>query len=1086
MQLAVGEFVRIDASFDVGKVIAVNGDVADVSRFHSVARRETGQYTFSRLARTLLPAQTRVYFQEPNTNVWRIGRVSASRGERPALEYLVAFPNQDGAFVRERDLFTRSIAPTVDPTETLASFGAETQFFHDRRIRLLRELITFRAGSHGLTGLLSASASLAPHQLHAVQRVLEDPIQRYLLADEVGLGKTVEAGAIIRQWLIDSNTDRIAIVTPRPLARQWEHELSAKFNIDRSAPEHGRLSVFPFDQVGEINPAEWQCLVVDEAHHLVAGGANLEQISSSPMFAPLRNLSQSCSRVLFLTATPVIGNEPGALALLHLLDPTTHPLDDLDGFRAKLARREEYARLMQRLNPQLPSGMLRFQCDALLRALPDDERLADLIGLLSQATTPERRREAIGAVRIHIGDTYRIHQRLIRTRRAEVGGSDALRSRSGPWCPEYDEDTRTPDLADLLESWRNRASSHALVIADQDGGRALASLAEVYIDLVEALGQSTESLNEAVTTRQANLLSQANITFPEESEVLSALANTVGHVNEGKSRAQALAEVIRDLVGKLRQPNEPAKVVAFSSSRPFAHALKQQLDRALGFDRAFLALSDLPDADLDTQVERFRSQPNSAVLIADVAGEEGINLQLAHAIVHCDLPFRPDRIEQRIGRLDRFGRKLESITHCVTLPVDYGSGPWQQWAELLREGFGVFDQSISEVQFVLTELRTMIVRELFQTGSISEQAPHIKSRLDTERERVRLQYQLDQSDADIRNARFLHKELLEAEARENDLSHAVLEYVADALKLHVNYSNREPSLFNVTWSPTTLVPEHMWRQFAPASLSQMWYTGRRTVATSMPGARLLRPGCALADLLLHFLRCDDRGAAFSTWRHHAGWQHDDWLGFRLCYLVEAIPDTAIGFLGADYAGTTTRALQRRADALFPPMYETVYLDATLTLVTDAAIVALLDAPYREASTPGGFDYNLSSRSENLLSLVSPASLLQTCMNVRARSEELLRQSHSFTNRMHEARTRSVTTLGARVARVEARRRALLREHGLSQEQEGAFARDLAIDNALIAAVEAPRVCLDAIGLYVLSGMPPSSVASNRAVVGRGR
>ena len=218
MQFTAGEFVWINSALDIGKIVAVHQDTAEVVRFHSVAHQETSAYVFARLKHAELPSETRVYYRDVDSGVWRVGRVSASRGSRPNLEYLVTFPNRQGAYIHEYDLFARNFAPTVDPTETLASFGAETQFFHDRRTRLLRELIASRAASHGLTGLLSAPVSLAPHQLHAVQRVLEDPIQRYFLADEVGLGKTIEAGAIIRQWLIDSTTDRVAIITPSAAA----------------------------------------------------------------------------------------------------------------------------------------------------------------------------------------------------------------------------------------------------------------------------------------------------------------------------------------------------------------------------------------------------------------------------------------------------------------------------------------------------------------------------------------------------------------------------------------------------------------------------------------------------------------------------------------------------------------------------------------------------------------------------------------------------------------------------------------------------------------------------------------------------
>lgn len=1083
MQFTAGEFVWIDSSFDIGKIVAVHPQSAEVCRFHSVAHQETSEYVFARLSHAVLPIQTRVYVRDVNSDIWRVGRVSASQGIRPALTYLVTFPNQQGAYVHEYDLFARNFAPTVDPTETLASFGAETQFFHDRRTRLLRELIASRAASHGLTGLLSAPVSLAPHQLHAVQRVLEDPIQRYFLADEVGLGKTIEAGAIIRQWLIDSTTDRVAVITPRTLTRQWNKELSTRLLLSGNAQDTTRLHVFSFEQLSEINPEEWQCVVVDEAHHLVSSGTTLEQIATTPTFASLKRLSQSCNRALFLSATPIIGNEPAALALLHLLDPITHSLTDLEGFRVKLSRREDYARLMQRLDPALLPGLLRFQCNALLRQLPDDEQLANKVGVLANSTTTEERREAISAIRSHIGDTYRIHQRLIRTRRASVGHSDVLRSRCGLWRQDFDEDSRTPDLADWLEQWRSKASIHALSLADKDGGRAQADLAEAYIVLLEALGQSSEALEDAVAERHALVSTSAIATFPKEGEILTTLSHTLAQANDGDDRAKTAANTIRDLVDKLLRHYQPVKVVVFCSSSSLAHRLRQELNHTLGFNRAFLALSGQSDVELDREVASFRNLKNSAVIIADAAGEEGLNLQFAHAIVHCDLPFRPERIEQRIGRLDRFGRTLGSITHCVLLPVDYGPGPWQQWAELLREGFGVFDQSISEVQFLLTELRACAVQALFQTGSLDGQAQEIKSRLEIERERIQLQYQLDQSDVAMRDARFLHENLLQAEAREEEISKAVVTYVDESLRLRLVNSDQQPFIYSVKWSDRALVPQHVWHRLAPASLGQDRYTGKRSVAASVPDTQLLRPGSALVNLLLQFLRCDDRGAAFSTWRHRVSWAYDDWIGFRVCYLVEAAPTAAIDLLGVADSSAVARALQRRADALFPPMYETLYIDSHMRPVVDDTIITLLEERYSDTGVREGRDYNLASRPEDLRSVMTPGALHQLCTGVRAQSEEILRQSHDFTDRVQQARVRGRNTIASRIARMEARQRALMRENGGSSGPDETMAKDIAIENALITAVEAPRVRLDAIGLYVLSGSPPVSARSGSAASG---
>ena len=117
------------------------------------------------------------------------------------------------------------------------------------------------------------------------------------------------------------------------------------------------------------------------------------------------------------------------------------------------------------------------------------------------------------------------------------------------------------------------------------------------------------------------------------------------------------------------------------------------------------------DEDVIEAIDGFWQASGPAVLICDRRGEEGLNLQFAHGMVHLDLPLAPARIEQRIGRLDRLGRELiqmNDIYHWIIAPYADYFHPWQAWFELLRDGFQVFHRSISEVQFLLDDLQDQV------------------------------------------------------------------------------------------------------------------------------------------------------------------------------------------------------------------------------------------------------------------------------------------------------------------------------------------------------------------------------------------
>ena len=164
---------------------------------------------------------------------------------------------------------------------------------------MVGNLIAQRAASASIPALLSSAVEIYPHQIRAALTVLSDPVQRYLLADEVGLGKTIEAGYVARQVLLDQPRARIAIVVPDVLRRQWRSELVEKFFIDDFPAATVKISAHE-------TPERWSAyygfdlVVVDEAHRLVA----VDEPDRSP-YSELAALAHSVPRLLLLSATPM-------------------------------------------------------------------------------------------------------------------------------------------------------------------------------------------------------------------------------------------------------------------------------------------------------------------------------------------------------------------------------------------------------------------------------------------------------------------------------------------------------------------------------------------------------------------------------------------------------------------------------------------------------------------------------------------------------------------------------------------------------------------------------------------------------------
>src|SRR5579859_3186242 len=259
--MGITSFVQVvDRPDGIGKLVEFDQTWAEIEYFKSPVGPSLERIRVPvKSVRTVeLPPQTRIFWFDTIRHNWLAGRVDGGLVKAQALHasedhYHVRFPNGQQARVPVSQLYTRWAHPIEDPTDYLAARITDTPFFFDGRSRIVRHFSAQRAAFGGLTGLASSAVELLEHQVTIIRRILRDPIERYLLADEVGLGKTIEAGILIRQHTIDQPRDaRVLVVTPDHLVRQWTDELRTKFflygtpNVEivpQSALLNGRLEL---------------------------------------------------------------------------------------------------------------------------------------------------------------------------------------------------------------------------------------------------------------------------------------------------------------------------------------------------------------------------------------------------------------------------------------------------------------------------------------------------------------------------------------------------------------------------------------------------------------------------------------------------------------------------------------------------------------------------------------------------------------------------------------------------------------------------------------------------------------------------
>lgn len=583
------------------------------------------------------------------------GRKATVTGEEPGgrglRRYVVRF--EDGT----EDELPESEVHAPPPETDLLTTLREGRVADARAFLLRRQALTLdeERRNDALGALLASRVMVKPHQVGVVQRVLSARRPRFVLADEVGLGKTIEAGMIFSALRLSGLAARVLVVAPSHLTVQWLAELFHKFQqlftlvdgdrLARSRQEDPDTSPWERfsrvvtslellarspEEAQEAAAAGWDLVIVDEAHHLRGEKA----------FAAIEALAGRTWGLLLLTATPMQLDPDEYRALLTLLDPVAAP--DPEAFRARIERQETLSRSVRAL---LEGGDAEATAAvATLRSrFPDDRELGNLTD-----------REALLA---HMAETYSLSEALIRNRRARVGGFSARR---------LHRHVVEPPEVELV-------ARDAVLGAVRSGSIRGAALA----GLLRRLDSSPAAFAQAAS----GVLPSAPVLPPRDAKY----------------------QALRALLDDVWEDEPDTKVLLFTEALATLESLRSQLSadgiEALGYH------GDLPLVDRDRQVARFRDPEGPKVLISTEVGGEGRNFQFAHHLVNYDLPWSPATMEQRIGRLDRIGQTQPVDIHVFDVRGTLASDV----LALLADAVGVFGETVGGLDAVLEEVEGRIL-----------------------------------------------------------------------------------------------------------------------------------------------------------------------------------------------------------------------------------------------------------------------------------------------------------------------------------------------------------------------------------------
>ena len=547
-----------------------------------------------------------------------------------------------------------------------------------------------------------------PHQITAVyESMLPRQPLRFVLADDPGAGKTIMAGLYIRELIMRADSRRIVIVAPGSLVDQWREEMFEKFGLEfrifTKDLEAATASGNPFEDIDhlivrldqmarnealqeKLCSAGWDLVVFDEAHKLAAHffGNKLEKTGR---FKLAEKLGAQTRHLLLMTATPHNGKEEDFQLFLSLLDSDRFYGKFRDGVHkvdcSDLIRRMVKEKLVKfdgtPLFPERRAYTVNYELSALESALYEavteyvktemgkaDQLDGKRKGSVGFALTALQRRLASSPEAI-FQSLKRRRQRLesrLREERMGIRGQSTLAETLAE-VPEDDDDLNAEEQENLEETLVDQATA-SRSIAELDG----------EIIILQSLEQQARALVASGKDRK----------WDELSRILQ---------NEPQ---------MHDADGRMR------KIIIFSEHRDTLNYLNEKIAGVLGSHDAIVVIHGGVHRDDRRKAQAlFRSDPDIRVLVATDAAGEGINLQNANLMVNYDLPWNPNRLEQRFGRIHRIGQ--QEVCHL-----------WNLVAKETREG-DVYFRLLEKLQVVSEALHGQVFNvlgEVFEGNSLKD------------------------------------------------------------------------------------------------------------------------------------------------------------------------------------------------------------------------------------------------------------------------------------------------------------------------------------------------------------------------------
>ncbi len=701
-------------------------------------------------------------FEENDSVVTNVGVATVNSNafliRRGEISYELLYSNGKLAQVPENEISAKYEAPlsTIISTKKLSR---PEQFLLKYWANLFLSYYT----SYQIKCITNSRLSLMPHQINVAHRLSEDHFPRVILADEVGLGKTIEAGIFIKEMMARNLAERVLIVVPASLVKQWQFEMENKFNMkfivydSKKIKELKSKGNFKFQDPVQnpffydkqiicslqfarnkkyadlISQVSWDIAIFDEAHHLrrYSTNATTENYYETLNYALAKAISQNCESLLLLTATPIQLHSFELYSLNALIHPEAFAnFSDFEHFRKNLSFINLGITNINQID-KLNKFELENTVELLkkLKYIEEDQSKEHAIKNLKNTSYKARLTKRLES-------DHTLSKYLIRNRKKNVFEKEFLSKRVVNTIlvnPKKEE----LDLYNEIRLYLAKIYNLSMSEGNAGLGFVISTLQKLLTSSKFAICKSIERRLEQIKKlkslssekkREPLLLDEYEELEIEDEDVDSDtyensnggiavpvldLVNQEKILHEFFDKLQALpydskAEKLIELMRTIRNQKAKEKILLFTQFVDTLFYLKKLLQKEGIFAELFYG--GLDKTEKDEAVERFRESEEFSVLLSTEVGGEGRNFQFCRVLVNYDLPWNPMKLEQRIGRIDRLGQKSKEIYIYNfflegTIEADI--------IFALDKRIDLFEQSISELEPIIGNIEKEIREIVF-------------------------------------------------------------------------------------------------------------------------------------------------------------------------------------------------------------------------------------------------------------------------------------------------------------------------------------------------------------------------------------